>query len=466
MSEEGDMTAGLDVDLRTLGPLIVSENIEELRLLFEKLERLQITQFAAESATPQGYTPLQLAAISGSEQICSFLLPFLSGPLALNAADSSGHTALIFAAIWGNDEVVRLLLDAGADCDVVSRDVVVYVSRIPMMTSGGTALHHACTNMRISTIKLLVERGANLSLVNADGLTAWQLVETTPRADEFRGILCPADTPLLDIEARKTLAAERLRDQRNRIQRERPPRQTCSEVTPPLYTPAMRLHQELFEPDVFRFLVPSIVTALRENTAEALRPLVTEIAPHVYIFDLFNADFCRLILEETAHFEKSGLEVSRPNTMNNHGVILNNLGMHPLFDSLMRSVIEPLSHLLFPETIYDRSPLRSHHTFTVEYELGADVDLATHVDDSLITLNVCLTNDFTGGTLYFHGVRAEDEDEDWKTPHEPNCRFCRVTYLHRLGHAVLHMGRHIHGVNRIESGRRANLILWCRDRAT
>lgn len=34
------------------------------------------------------------------------------------------------------------------------------------------------------------------------------------------------------------------------------------------------------------------------------------------------------------------------------------------------------------------------------------MDLSTHVDDADVTLNVCLGKEFTGGTLYFHGIRG------------------------------------------------------------
>ncbi|GKV52784.1 hypothetical protein SLEP1_g59348 [Rubroshorea leprosula] len=37
-----------------------------------------------------------------------------------------------------------------------------------------------------------------------------------------------------------------------------------------------------------------------------------------------------------------------------------------------------------------------------------------------------------------------------------------LDYSHVPGHAVLHRGRHRHGARATVSGRRVNLLLWCR----
>ena len=36
------------------------------------------------------------------------------------------------------------------------------------------------------------------------------------------------------------------------------------------------------------------------------------------------------------HYSGSGLPVSRPNSMNKYGLVLNDVGMEPLFDQLQR----------------------------------------------------------------------------------------------------------------------------------
>jgi predicted 2-oxoglutarate/Fe(II)-dependent dioxygenase YbiX len=79
------------------------------------------------------------------------------------------------------------------------------------------------------------------------------------------------------------------------------------------------------------------------------------------------------------------------------------------------------------------------------------MDLSEHVDDSEVTLNVCLGKEFQGGSLYFKGIKGTESE------YKEN-----IEYNHKVGKAVLHVGKHIHGANKIESGERVNLIIWCR----
>lgn len=78
-----------------------------------------------------------------------------------------------------------------------------------------------------------------------------------------------------------------------------------------------------------------------------------------------------------------------------------------------------------------------------------DLGLDMHTDDSDVTFNVCLGEDFSGATLSFCGMfGAEDH------------RKFLHTYHHDVGRAVLHLGSHRHGADDIQSGSRSNLIVW------
>ncbi|KAL6007375.1 hypothetical protein ACLOJK_032872 [Asimina triloba] len=79
-----------------------------------------------------------------------------------------------------------------------------------------------------------------------------------------------------------------------------------------------------------------------------------------------------------------------------------------------------------------------------------------HVDDAEVTLNVCLGKQFTGGELFFRGVRC---DRHVNSPNQPEEI---LDYTHVPGQAVLHRGRHRHGARATTSGHRINLLLWCR----
>ena len=72
--------------------------------------------------------------------------------------------------------------------------------------------------------------------------------------------------------------------------------------------------------------------------SQLLRELLREEAPGVYSFPLFTDTFCRLLIEELDAIAGSGVPVQRPNSMNNYGVILNLVGMKPLFTRLQHQV--------------------------------------------------------------------------------------------------------------------------------
>jgi hypothetical protein len=188
-----------------------------------------------------------------------------------------------------------------------------------------------------------------------------------------------------------------------------------------------------------------------------IRSILEEVHEGIYAFDCFTPEFTKLLLEEVKNFEDwcaaNGLRVHRPNSMNNYGAILDDFGFESVLDQLMQLVVAPMSRYLYP---YIGDTLDSHHGFVVEYAMGKDVKLDFHVDMSDVTLNVCLGKQFTGGNLYFGGVRCELHqqtqtagDEDFEFEHQP-------------GKGILHVGKHRHLARKITSGERHNLILWCR----
>lgn len=115
--------------------------------------------------------------------------------------------------------------------------------------------------------------------------------------------------------------------------------------------------------------------------------------------------------------------------------------------------VTPISSLVFRDVGGDS--LDYHHGFIVEYALDKDTSLDFHVDASDITLNVCLGNIFTGGELFFGGIRCSQCQQT--PPHQKE----EFQIVHQPGHAILHRGKHRHSAQNIESGERLNLILWC-----
>lgn len=180
----------------------------------------------------------------------------------------------------------------------------------------------------------------------------------------------------------------------------------------------------------------------------------------VFAFPALSLEFCRALREEVAHFEQSGFEPSRPNTMNTNGLLLYELGAYPrLLDPLVARLVAPVAAALFggdATTSPGAASLDHHRSFTVSYEVGKEVDLAYHHDDSEVTLNVCLGGDFEGGELLFGGLRDDPEER----------HLARTPVAHRPGMALLHRGSHCHEAVAVESGERTNLIVWCRSSET
>ena len=139
-------------------------------------------------------------------------------------------------------------------------------------------------------------------------------------------------------------------------------------------------------------------------TAEAIRSFVEEVAPGIYAFDFFSDAFCDKLLAELEQYEDSGLPVSRPNSMNNYGVVLNLIGMERTMDALQALIVRPIAAALFP---VEGETVDHHHSFMVQYKQGEDLGLDMHTDACDVTLNVCLGKEFTGAGLTFCGLRGD-----------------------------------------------------------
>lgn len=184
--------------------------------------------------------------------------------------------------------------------------------------------------------------------------------------------------------------------------------------------------------------------------AGLLELLDEEAAPRVYRFPVFQKRFCDELLEELEHFERSAAPKGRPNTMNRHGILLNELGFDETFVTPLRErYLGPLAALLYPDCGGRR--LDSHKAFVVKYDVEEDLELSYHYDNAEVTLNVSLGRDFTEGNLYFGDMRQVPVSETECTE-----------VAHRVSEGLLHRGQHMHGALPIGSGQRWNLIVWMR----
>lgn len=206
-----------------------------------------------------------------------------------------------------------------------------------------------------------------------------------------------------------------------------------------------------FDPQFYGWLqLRSAPSAVEADVAAKLENLLRRESQDVFSFPLFSTEFCNLLAAEVAAFEASQLPKTRPNSMNNYGLVLNDIGLEGTLDTLLTAVFQPLAQQLLA-ACSDGLPLDQHHSFVVEYAEQSDIKLDMHTDDSEVTFNVNLVDDFQGAGLTFCGWHGRQEH-----------RRESLVYQHVKGRAVVHAGLHRHGADELTHGRRLNLIVWCR----
>ncbi|XP_051539439.1 2-oxoglutarate and iron-dependent oxygenase domain-containing protein 2-like [Myxocyprinus asiaticus] len=190
---------------------------------------------------------------------------------------------------------------------------------------------------------------------------------------------------------------------------------------------------------------------LSEATMEGLMKLIqTEAAPRVYRLPVFKKEFCKDLIGDLEHFEQSKAPKGRPNTMNNYGILLNELGFDESFITPLREhYLCTLSTLLYSDC--GGSCLDSHKGFAVKYAMREDLGLSYHYDNAEVTLNVSMGKEFTEGNLFFGDMRQVPLSET-------EC----MEVEHLVTEGLLHRGQHMHGALHIFSGTRWNLIIWMR----
>lgn len=198
---------------------------------------------------------------------------------------------------------------------------------------------------------------------------------------------------------------------------------------------------------------PSKPSSPTASSPASLQAALRQESEGVYSFPLFTDEFCAMLLEELDHFlevaaARDDLVIRRPNSMNNYGVIINEIGLEHAIDTLQVLVMQPVAALLFP---VEGGRFDGHHSFLVQYEAAPDRDthLDMHTDDSDVTFNVCLGKVFEGAGLTFCGIIGT-----------PGHRLHAMQFMHELGRCVVHLGNQRHGADVITEGERANLILW------
>ena len=127
---------------------------------------------APDAWSPDGFTPLHIAAFSHNAEATRALLSAGADPNVLATASFAQVTPLGTAATFGATDVAAILLDAGADTEATA-------------DHGHTPLHAAAANGDRALVELLLAHEADPRAHNAEGKTPADLAAS----DEIRALL-------------------------------------------------------------------------------------------------------------------------------------------------------------------------------------------------------------------------------------------------------------------------------------
>ena len=207
------------------------------------------------------------------------------------------------------------------------------------------------------------------------------------------------------------------------------------------------------------------MVGLKTNHLSVERPSVSvdyrdyfqALGNDIFSCEILTDDFCEDVLERVRFFDSqrnAGAHVSA-NSMHRNAILTSEIGIEPLVGSLVDLIVRDMSPKILPDRL--RLPIDNIHSYIVRYNNSSDQELEFHVDDSFLTLNICLNEGFVGSELIFEGERCPTHVDTVSKAQE------RLCLQHKKGAMVIHSGKNRHSVNCIASGERCNLIIWCQN---
>jgi len=112
------------------------------------------------------------------------------------AWSGDGFTALHLAAFFGQEEAAKLLLESGAEVDLVARNATIHV----------TPLHSAAAGSHSGIVKLLLEHGADPNASQDGGFTPLHSAAQNDDRESAQALLEAGADPSLENDEGKTPA--------------------------------------------------------------------------------------------------------------------------------------------------------------------------------------------------------------------------------------------------------------------
>ncbi|CAE7729179.1 ACAC [Symbiodinium sp. CCMP2592] len=231
-------------------------------------------------------------------------------------------------------------------------------------------------------------------------------------------------------------------------------------------------HKELFDPEkLSEWFLPSFLGATSAWRASGdprmldlgKLPRVKLETSGVISFDCLRPELCEKLVDEVRQYHALGFPGRAPNSMNNYGLVLNEIGMKDTFTAVLQHHLLGIGARCFggdevrESTLLGQrlggedwggDSLSKHHSFVVRYRPDEDRMLDMHVDECDVTFNFGLsdTGIFAGSDLVFCGMLGSADQ-----------RKHRHTYRHEQGRCIVHAGKRRHGALPISDGERCNL---------
>jgi uncharacterized protein len=117
-------------------------------------------------------------------------------PGLVTSWSKDGFTPLHLAAFFGEEEAVKILLERGADVSVVSRNPKIVV----------TPLHSAAAGSHPGVVKLLLEAGADVNAAQDRGFTPLHSAANNDDRESAEALLAAGADPRLTTDDGKTAA--------------------------------------------------------------------------------------------------------------------------------------------------------------------------------------------------------------------------------------------------------------------